>query len=168
MIQATSIINLRGLMHRQVELIKMRMEGHKNNAAAIARKPQTIHFAKGVASVDEFVNALNYLEFIRDEYGYKGIFICDSAGIVRLSTEKNLVNMNFSGEDYFIEAKKRGVFVSDVKPSTTPILNEFGKVERNVPTLFVSSVVQDSTGSFAGIVVLRVDRMELNKLMQSM
>jgi len=166
--QDTTIKNLRGLMHRQVELVKMRMEGHKNNAAAIARKPQTIHFAKGVASVDEFVKALNYLEFIRDEYGYKGIFICDSAGIVKLSTEKNLVNMNFSGEDYFLEAKKRGVFVSDVKSSTTPILNEFGKVERNVPTLFVSAVIKDNDGAFAGVVVFRVDTMELNKLMQSM
>ncbi|HHT9144825.1 MAG: cache domain-containing protein [Candidatus Brocadiaceae bacterium] len=166
--QDTTIKNLRGLMHRQVELLKMRMEGHKNNAAAIARKPQTIHFAKGVASVDEFVNALNYLEFIRDEYGYKGIFICDSAGVVRLSTEKNLVNMNFSGEDYFLETKKHGVFVSDVKPSTTPILNEFGKVERNVPTLFVSAVIKNNDGAFAGVVVFRVDTMELNKLMQSM
>lgn len=75
--------------------------------------------------------------------------------------------MNFSGEDYFVEAKKRGVFVSDVKPSTTPILNEFGKVERNVPTLFVSAVLKDSAGVFAGVVVLRVDTMELNKLMRS-
>ena len=166
--QDTTIKNLRGLMHRQVELVKMRMEGHKNNAAAIARKPQTIHFAKGVASVDEFVKALNYLEFIRDEYGYKGIFICDSAGIVKLSTEKNLVNMNFSGEYYFAEAKKREVYVSDVKPSNTPILNEFGKVERNVPTLFVSAVIKENDGAFAGVVVFRVDTMELNKLMQSM
>jgi hypothetical protein len=166
--QDTTIKNLRGLMHRQVELVRMRMEGHKNNASAIARKPQTIHFAKGVASVDEFVNALNYLEFIRDEYGYKGIFICDAAGVVRLSTEKNLVNMNFSGEDYFLEAKKRGIFVSDVKPSATPIMNEFSKVERNVPTLFVSAVIKDNDGAFAGVVVFRVDTMELNKLMQSM
>jgi C4-dicarboxylate-specific signal transduction histidine kinase len=165
--QETTIKNLRGFMHRQVNLLRMRMGGHKNNAMAIASKPQTLHYIKGVTSVEEFVNALNYLEFIRDEYGYKGIFICDSAGIVKLSTEKNLVNMNFSGEDYFVEAKKRGVFVSDVKLSTTPILNEFGKVERNVPTLFVSSVVKDSAGSFAGMVVLRIDIMELNKLMQS-
>lgn len=165
--QETTIKNLRGFMHRQVNLLKMRMEGHKNNALAIASKPQTLHYARGVTSVDEFVNALNYLEFIRDEYGYKGIFICDSAGIVRLSTEKNLVNMNFSGEDYFVEAKKRGVFVSDVKPSTTPIMNEFGKVERNVPTLFVSAVLKDSAEAFVGIVVLRVDTMELNKLMRS-
>ena len=165
--QETTIKNLRGFMHRQVSLLRMSMGGHKNNAMAIASKPQTLHYIKGVTSVDEFVNALNYLEFIRDEYGYKGIFICDSAGIVKLSTEKNLVNMNFSGEDYFVEAKKRGVFVSDVKPSTTPILNEFGKVERNVPTLFVSSVVKDSDGNFAGMVVLRIDIMDLNKLMQS-
>ena len=165
--QETTIKNLRGFMHRQVSLLRMRMGGHKNNAMAIANKPQTLHYIKGVTSVDEFVNALNYLEFIRDEYGYKGIFICDSAGIVKLSTEKNLVNMNFSGEDYFVEAKKRGVFVSDMKLSTTPILNEFGKVERNVPTLFVSSVVKDSAGTFAGMVVLRIDIMELNKLMQS-
>ena len=58
--------------------------------------------------------------------------------------------------------------MSDVKPSATPILNEFGKVERNVPTLFVSAVIKDNDGAFAGIVVFRVDTMELNKLMQSM
>src|SRR3990170_5249788 len=69
--QDTTIKNLRGLMHRQVELVKMRMEGHKNNAMAIASKPQTLHYIRGVTSVDEFVTALNYLEFIRDEYGYK-------------------------------------------------------------------------------------------------
>jgi len=165
--QETTIKNLRGFMHRQVNVLKMCMEGHKNNALAVASKPQTLHYIKGVTSVDEFVNALNYLEFIRDEYGYKGIFICDAAGVVKLSTEKNLVNVNVSGEDYFTEAKKRGVFVSDVRPSTTSIMNELGKVERNVPTLFVSSVVKDSGGAFAGMVVLRVDTTELNKLMQS-
>ncbi|OOP57914.1 MAG: hypothetical protein AYP45_00945 [Candidatus Brocadia carolinensis] len=165
--QDTMIKNLRGLMHRQVNLVKMSMEGHKNNAKAIARKPQTIHYTKGVGSVDEFVDALNYLDFIRDEYGYKGIFICDSAGVVKLATEKNLVGMDVSGEDYFVEAKKHEVFVSDVKPSTTPILSEFGKVERNIPTLFVSSIIQEVNGSFAGMLVLRVDMMELNKLMHS-
>lgn len=163
--QDTTIKNMRGLMHRQVEVIKRNMEGHKNNAAAISRKPQTLHFAKGVTSVDEFVTALNYLEFIRDEYGYKGIFICDSAGVVRLSTEKNLVSMDVSKEDYFIGAKKQEVFVSDVVPSTTPILNESGKMERNVPTLFVSAVIKDNEGAFAGVVVFRIDTLELNKLM---
>ncbi|HHT9135617.1 MAG TPA: cache domain-containing protein [Candidatus Wunengus sp. YC60] len=166
--QDTTIKNLRGLMHRQVEVVKRSMEGHKNNASAIARKPQTLHFAKGVASVEEFVNALNYLEFIRDEYGYKGIFICDSAGVVKLSTEKNLVSMDVSKEVYFVEAKKQDVFVSDVMPSTTPILNESGKMERNVPTLFVSAVIKDNDGAFAGVVVFRVDTTELNKLMRSM
>ena len=164
--QETTLKNLRGLMHRQVGLVKMCMEGHKNNARAIALKPQTNNYAKGVVSVDEFVHALNYLEFIRDEYGYKGIFICDTGGVIRLSTEKNLVGMNVSGEDYFLEAKKQGVFVSNVRPSTTPIVNEFGKNERNVPTLFVSATIQDSGGNLAGVLVLRVDTMELNKLMQ--
>ena len=47
-------------------------------------------------------------------------------------------------------------------------MNEFGKVERNVPPLFVSAVIKDNDGAFAGVVVFRVDTMELNKLMQSM
>ncbi|GAB62851.1 MAG: hypothetical protein DWB56_02010 [Candidatus Jettenia sp.] len=165
--QDTTIKNLRGLMHRQVNLVKIYMEGHKNNVRSIARKPQTTHYTKGVASVDEFVNALNYLEFIRDEYGYKGIFIGDSSGIIKLSTEKNLVGLDISGEDYFIEAKKYGVFVSDVESSNTPIVNEFGKAERNVPTFFVSAMIQDNAENLAGIMVLRVDTMELNKLMKS-
>ncbi|HHT9111337.1 MAG TPA: cache domain-containing protein [Candidatus Brocadiaceae bacterium] len=164
--QETTLKNLRGLMHRQVGLVKMCIEGHKNNARAIALKPQTNNYAKGVVSVDEFVHALNYLEFIRDEYGYKGIFICDTSGVIRLSTEKNLVGMNVAGEDYFVEAKKQGVFVGNVRPSTTPIVNESGKNERNVPTLFVSATIQDNGGNLAGVLVLRVDTMELNKLMQ--
>ncbi len=164
--QDTTIKNLHGLMHRQVGLVKMCIEGHKNNAKAVARKPQTIHYTKGVGSVDEFVSALNYVEFIRDEYGYKGIFVSDSSGIVKLATEKNLVGVDVSKEDYFIEAKKRGVFVSDVKSATTPILSEFGKVERNIPTLFVSSVIQEITGAFTGVLVFRVDTAELNNLMQ--
>jgi hypothetical protein len=164
--QDTTIKNMRGFMHHQVNLLKMRMEGHKNNVKAIASKPQTAHYARGVVSVDEFINALNYLEYIRDEYGYKGIFICDSAGTIKLSTEKNLVGVNVSGEDYFSEAKKHGIFVSDVKPSTTPILNEFGKAERNIPTLFISAIIQDR-GSFEGVLVLRIDASELNKLMQN-
>lgn len=165
--QSTTISNLRGIMRRQVNLVMMFMEGHKNNARAIARKPQTINYSKGVVSVDEFVNALNYLEFIRDEYGYKGIFISDASGIVRLSTEKNLLGVNVSGEDYFTGAKKQGLFVSDVRPSITPIVNEFGKVEKNVPTLLVSSEIQDGAGVFAGVVVLRVDVADLNRLMQN-
>ncbi len=164
--QDTTLKNLRGLMHRQVNLVKMCIEGHKNNARAITRKPQTIQYTKGVGSVDEFVSALNYLEFIRDEYGYKGVFICDASGKIKLATEKNLVGMDVSREDYFVEAKKNGVFVSDVKASTTPILSEFGKVERNIPTLFVSSVIQEANGTFSGVLVFRVDTAELNKLMQ--
>lgn len=93
-------------MHRQVDLVKMCMDGHKNNAKAVARKPQTIHYTKGVGSVDEFVSALNYLEFIRDEYGYKGIFICDSSGIVKLATEKNLVGMDVFRRRLFYRSKK--------------------------------------------------------------
>lgn len=166
-IQDTTIKNMRGLMHRQVTLIRMCMEGHKNNATAIAQKPQLLQYTKGMASVDEFVSALGFLEFIRDEYRYKGIFLCDSEGIIKLSTEKNLVGMDISREDYFVEGKKRGVFVSDVRLATTPIISEFGKTERNIPTLFVSAAIHDNAGGFTGILVVRIDTMELNKLMQS-
>lgn len=166
-IQDTTIKNLRGLMHRQVNLIRMYMEGHKNNAMVIAKKPQVSRYTKGMASVGEFVSALGFLEFIRNEYKYKGIFLCDSEGVIKLSTEKNLVGVDISRENYFIEGKKQGIFVSDVRLATTPIMSEFGKVERNIPTLFVSSAVSDDDGGFTGVLVIRLDTMELNKLMQS-
>jgi hypothetical protein len=143
------------------------MDKYKNNALSIARKPQSLQYTKGVLSIEEFITASNYLEFLRDEYKYKDIFICNSAGVVMLSTEKRMVGKDVSGEDYFGKAKGDDVYVTDIKQTKVFSSNKAVRKKRDVPTMLVSAKIERSTGDFAGVVVLRVDLEDFNKLMHS-
>jgi hypothetical protein len=165
--QDTTIKNLRGLMRQHISFIKNRMDKYKNNALSIARKPQSLQYTKGVLSIEEFITASNYLEFLRDEYKYKEIFICNSAGIVMLTTEKRMMGKDISGEDYFVKAKENDVFITNIKKTKLFTSNKAVREKRDVPTMLVSAKVKHSTGDFAGVVILRVDLEDFNKLMHS-
>ena len=164
---ANTIKNLRGLMLQHISFIKNRMDNYKNNALSIARKPQSLQYTKGVLSIEEFITASNYLEFLRDEYKYKEIFICNSTGVVMLSTEKRMVGKDISREDYFVKAKKNDVYVTDIKRTKTFSPNKAVRAKRDVPTMLVSAKIKRSTGDFAGVVILRVDLEDFNKLLHS-
>jgi hypothetical protein len=165
--QTNTIKNLRGLMRQHISFIKNRMDNYKNNALSIARKPQSLQYTKGVLSIEEFITASNYLEFLRDEYKYKEIFICNSTGVVMLSTEKRMVGKDISREDYFVKAKKNDVYVTDIKRTKTFSSNKAVRAKRDVPTMLVSAKIKRSTGDFAGVLILRVDLEDFNKLLHS-
>jgi len=165
--QANAIKNLRGLMRQHISFIKNRMDKYKNNALSIASKPQSLQYTKGVLSIEEFITASNYLEFLKNEYKYKEIFICNSAGIVMLTTEKRMMGKDISGEDYFVKAKESDVFVTDIKRTKLFSPSKAVRERRDVPTMLVSAKVKHSTGDFAGAVILRVDLEDFNKLMHS-
>jgi hypothetical protein len=165
--QDTTIKNLRGLMRQHISFIKNRMDKYKNNALSIARKPQSLQYTKGVLSIEEFITASNYLEFLRDEYKYKEVFICNSAGIVMLTTEKRMMGKDISGEDYFVKAKENDVFISNIKKTKLFTSNKAVRAKRGVPTMLISAKVKHSTGDFAGVVILRVDLEDFNKFMHS-
>ena len=155
--QANTIKNLRGLMLQHISFIKNRMDKYKNNALSIARKPQSLQYTKGVLSIEEFITASSYLEFLRDEYKYKEIFICNSTGVVMLSTEKRMVGKDISREDYFDKAKINDIYVTDIKRTKIFSPNKAVRAKRDVPTMLVSAKIKRSTGDFAGVVILRVD-----------
>ena len=164
--QFTSIKNLRGFMRQQIGFIKSRMNTYKNNALSIAHKPQTFQYTKGVSSIDEYVMASSYLEFLRDEYDYKAIFICNSEGIVKLSTEKRMLGKDVSNEDYFVKAKEDNIFTTDIRLARAFTENKAIKAKREVPTMLVSAKIKNSAVDFAGVVVLRINMEEFNKLMR--
>jgi len=164
--QFTSIKNLRGFMRQQIGFIKSRMNTYKNNALSIAHKPQTFQYTKGVSSIDEYVMASSYLEFLRDEYDYKDIFICNSEGIVKLSTEKRMLGKDVSNEDYFVKAKEDNIFTTDIRLARAFTENKAIKAKREVPTMLVSAKIKNSAVDFAGVVVLRINMEEFNKLMR--
>lgn len=163
--QFTSINNLHGFMRQKIVSINKRMDKYKNNALSIAYKPQTFQYTKGVSSIDEYVTATNYLEFLRDEYNYKDIFICNLEGIVKLSTEKKMLGKDISKEDYFVKAKENDVFISDIRLAKAFTSNAAVKAKREVPTMLVSAKIKNSTVDFAGVVTLRVNLEEFNKFM---
>ncbi|MDP6924671.1 MAG: cache domain-containing protein [Candidatus Scalindua sp.] len=163
--QFTSIKNLRGFMRQQIGFIKDRMNKYKNNALSIAHKPQTFQYTKGVTSIDEYVTASGYLEFLRDEYNYKDIFICNAEGVVKLSTEKKMLGKDVSTEDYFVKAKDDNVFTTDIRPAKAFTENEAIKAKREVPTMLVSAKIKNSAVDFAGVVVLRINMEEFNEFM---
>ena len=165
--QFTSIKNLRGFMRQQVIFIKNRMDKYKNNALSIAHKPQTFQYTKGVSSIDEYVTALNYLEFLRDEYNYKDIFICNPEGIVKLSTEKRMLGKDISKEDYFVKAKENDVFITDIRLAKAFTTNKAVRAKREVPTMLVSAKIKNSAVDFAGVVILRINMEDFNELMLS-
>ncbi len=163
--QFTSIKNLRGFMRQQIGFIKDCMSKYKNNALSIAHKPQTFQYTKGVSSIDEYVTATSYLEFLRDEYNYKDIFICNAEGAVKLSTEKKILGKDVSNEDYFIKAKEDNVFITDIRLAKAYTSKKAVKTNREVPTMLVSAKIGNSSVDFAGVVVLRVNLEEFNKFM---
>jgi hypothetical protein len=165
--QFTSIKNLRGFMRQQIGFIKDRMDKYQKNALSIAHKPQTFQYTKGVSSIDEYVTATSYLEFLRDEYNYKDIFICNPEGIVKLSTEKKMLNKDVSNEDYFVKAKEDDVFTTDIRLAKAYTSNEAVKTRREVPTMLVSAKINNSAVDFAGVVVLRINLKEFNEFMLS-
>jgi hypothetical protein len=163
--QFTSIKNLRGFMRQQIGFIKDRMDKYKNNALSIAHKPQTFQYTNGVSSIDEYVMATNYLEFLRDEYNYKDIFISNSEGVVKLSTEKRMLGKDISKEDYFLKAKEDDVFTTDIRLAKAFTENKAIRAKREVPTMLVAAKIHNSAEDFAGVVVLRVNLEEFNKFM---
>ena len=104
--------NLEGIVNKQKEILTLLWDERKSHARAIS---DTIQSALFIQSNDDFVSLINgrdgheylrlktQLECTKADYGYKGIFICDGAGIVQIATgdEKSLVGMNIMKEKPF-------------------------------------------------------------------
>ncbi|MDO8137328.1 MAG: cache domain-containing protein, partial [Candidatus Brocadiales bacterium] len=159
-IQQARIQNLEGIGDRQAELITVWMHERLHDAAVTAAM-LSMHPSE---LTDQFnhTKLLYYLDTVRKEYGYKTIFVCDKDGRIWLSSGGDLKGQDVSGSDYFQQALKGSTFITEVRPSEFPIENELGEKEPGVPTLLVSTPVK-AKGEVAGVLVLRVDLMLLNK-----
>ncbi|MFQ5862263.1 MAG: cache domain-containing protein, partial [Candidatus Brocadiales bacterium] len=151
------IQNLRGVEHKQREFVFSWMRERKDDAFLLVTDPYVRSFHSMTPGSDEYRKLLARLEVLKDIHGYKEVIICDAKGRVFASTEEGLVGIHMTEFDYFQEAIKGKTFVSQVKPSTFPVLNEFGEKEYGVPTLFVSVPIRDERYNLCGVLVLQVD-----------
>ena len=159
------IRDLESVGHKQAELISVWMKERKADVAATAREYLVSSFLKFVPGDREYQELISYLQFVRDNYGYKEVSIADIQGKLRVSTREDLLGLSIAEFDYFREALKGNVFVTRVHPSAFPIQNESGEMERGVPTLLVSGPVRDDRQRVIGVVSLRVDVMALSREM---
>jgi PAS domain S-box-containing protein len=160
------IQNLEGVGHKQAEIVKGWMDERVYDAEVITNNPFALLSTRIHETDKPFPELLKYLEFIKNAYGYKEIFITDITGLIRIATEDWKVGTYVAGFEYFHEALKGKTFISEVKPSVVPIVNEHGELELGVPTMFVSSPIR-SKNTTMGVVCMRIDFMQISKLMRS-
>lgn len=153
---------------RQTALLDVWLDERKKDAIVIARDPGVIKSMMLMQDVDqEFDETLEHLEFIKDQYEYKGISVIDGNGRVRITTELNLTGKDVSNFDYFKNAIAGETFVTRVRPSEVEIENELGQMELGVPTMFVFTPIKDRADNKIGVVILRVDVIAISRMMQS-
>ena len=159
---------LHELGKKQVELLDEWIDEQKEKAVVFSNEAQVVSFIKDPASGGDKVYAklIKHLEYVRDEYGLKGIFVADNQGVVRATTETEMEHINVSDFPYFKNAIDKELYVSGITPSEFPVLNEYGQYERKTPTLFVSTVIKDINYKTVGVLCLRLDTVELNRQLQ--
>lgn len=155
---------------KQVELMNTWIDEKKKQAIVIASDYQIVSLIHAPLSKDnkDYTTLLEHIEFIRDEHGFKGIFIADTEGIIRLTTEPEMEYIDISGTQYGSKGLAGETYISNIFPSAFPILNEYGQKERKTPTLFVSTPIRDKSYRIIGILGLRIDVGELNILLHGL
>lgn len=167
-LQEVLMRNLDGVGHKQAELVTNWVQERVKNARVIANNPLMAKYVKIARDDKDYIDVVQYLEVIRSEYGFKGVFISNDKGLVTLATAGENLGGDVSQTDYFREAMQGRGYVSDIIPSEIPLINELGEKEIGMPTMFVSTPLRDRDGVALGVVTLRVDVNTLNELMLSL
>ena len=160
------IQNLDSIGHKQAELIEKWIEERKADIWLIAENPNVPGVIYKSEGSENFYRLLHHLKYTRDTYLYKEIFICDRNGDLKITTSTGKVITNVSGFEFFKQAIMGTTYVSPIVPSVIPIINEYGNLEQGMPTLFITTPVIYER-KIIGVVCMRIDVMEINKLMRS-
>ncbi|MCR4319448.1 MAG: cache domain-containing protein, partial [Candidatus Brocadiaceae bacterium] len=173
--------NLEGIVTKQKDMLTLLWDERKSHARTIS---DTIQSALFIHGDDDFVSLVNgrdeheylrlktQLECIKADYGYKGIFVCDGAGIVQIATEneKSLVGMNIMKEKPFRNIQETlydgKTYISDVV-NFSPIGDTPGENGNGLPSMFMSYPVKGQNHDVMGAVILWMDTSILNKAMKS-
>jgi len=160
------IQNLDSIGHKQAELVEKWIEERKADAWLIAKNPNVPGVIYKSESSENFYRLMDYLKYTKETYGYKEIFICDRNGDLKITTSTGKAITNIAGFEFFKQAIIGSTYVSPIIPSVIPIINEYGNMERGMPTLFITTPVIYER-KVIGVVCMRIDVMEINKLMRS-
>ncbi len=173
--------NLEGVVNKQRDMLTLLWDERKSHARNISDAIQSALFIYGAEDFVSLItgeNGYEYLklktqmECIKADYGYKGIFVSDGAGIIHVATEgeKSMRGTNIMKEKPFRNVQKTlydgETYVSDITHFT---LN--GKAlevnDEDSPSMFISYPIKNENHDVIGAVILWMDSTVLNKAMRS-
>lgn len=169
------------ILNKQKDMLMLLRYERESHARAVS---DTIQSALLIHREGNFVNLINgkneheylrlktQLECTKTDYGYRGIFICDGAGIIHVSTEteKSLVGTNIMKEKAFRNIQDTlydgKTYFSEVIHFSHGGSNQDGK-EKDIPSLFLSYPIKNENHDVIGAVVLWMDISMLNQAMEN-
>lgn len=168
--------NLEGVVGKQKDILTLLWEERRSHARAISDAIQSSWYIDGR---DDFTPLINgekeheylrlktQLECIKADYGYRGILICDGAGIIQTATEseKSLVGANIMKEEAFRNIQETlydgKTYMTDV--TRFSLHNKMQKgIEDDMPSLFMSYPIKGKNHDVTGAVLLWMDTSMLN------
>ena len=173
--------NLEGVVGKQKEILTLLWEERRSHARTISDAIQSSWYIYGSDDFTplingekehEYIRLKTQLECVKADYGYKGILICDGAGIIQTATEseKSLVGANIMKEDAFRNVQETlydgKTYMTDVIHFSLPENTQKGN-EDNVPSLFMSYPIKGKNHDVTGAVLLWMDTSMLNAGMKN-
>ncbi len=171
--------NLESVVNRQKDLLALLWDERKSHARTVS---DTIQSALFIHGDNNFINLVNgrdeheylrlktQLECIKADYSYKGIFVCDAAGIIQATTEdeKYLLGLNILKEKPFRSIQETlydgKIYISDVIHYSNNVNDE---KEKEFPSLFMSHPIKGNNHDVIGAVILWMDTSILNDGMKN-
>ncbi|OHB71249.1 MAG: hypothetical protein A2W17_01890 [Planctomycetes bacterium RBG_16_41_13] len=169
--------NLEEALYKQNDHLSRFWEERRSHARAISDAIQSTMFIYGDEDFVGILSGGNELEYLRlstqlectkADYGYKGIFVCDAAGIVHITTadEKPLKGANIMKEDAFRDVQETlydgKSYISGV--SHFPVDK---KEDAEEPSLFMSYPIKGERHDIIGAVFLWMNTSLLDTVMDS-
>ena len=168
--------NLEGIVTKQKDVLTLLWDERKSHARTIS---DTIQSALFIHGDDDFVSLVNgrdeheylrlktQLECIKADYGYKGIFVCDAAGTIQVTTEneKSLTGLNILKEKPFSSVQETlydgKTYISDVIHYSIDS-DTTDEKENDLPSLFMSYPIKGKNHDVIGAVLPWMDTSMLN------
>lgn len=173
--------NLEGILNKQKDMLTLLRHERESHARAISDAILSTLLIHGDDNFANLINGKNEHEYLRlktqlectkTDYGYRGIFICDGAGIIHVTTETeiSMVGTNILKEKAFRNIQETlydgKTYFSDVIHFSHSGGIQDGK-EKDVPSLFLSYPIKGENRDVTGAVVLWTDTSMLNQAMKN-
>ena len=111
------IRNLEGVKQKQAEIVKMWFDERKHDAKVVSKNISAVlgQSINENEEVNNFLKLSDYIEMLRMEHGYKGVYITSREGTILTATERELIGSNIVSRDYCREALNGHVFISRIQ-----------------------------------------------------